>query len=117
MSVPFHIRCQIRVEKWWSATPIGQWVEKRNNSKLAQLKSFEIRCSTFLAKCANLPIAECFQQFNTLITGLNDSQVRDLVAKNGPNVLSSAKPRRWWNILLATLPNPFNLLLTVLAII
>jgi P-type Mg2+ transporter len=81
------------------------------------MKSLETKCSSFLADCANLPILQCLQRFNSSPSGLTDTQVRDLLASHGPNVLSAAKPRRWWTILLECLPNPFNLLLTVLAIV
>lgn len=81
------------------------------------MKSLETKCSSFLADSANLPILQCLQRFNSSPSGLTDTQVRDLLASHGPNVLSAAKPRRWWTILLECLPNPFNLLLTVLAIV
>ena len=81
------------------------------------MKSLETKCSSFLADCANLPIFECLKQFNSSPSGLTDTQARDLLAEHGPNVLSAAKPRRWWSILLECLPNPFNILLTILAIV
>lgn len=81
------------------------------------MKYFETKSSAFLANCANLPIIECFEQFNSSLSGLDSTQARDLLAEHGSNVLSVSKPRRWWTILLECFPNPFNVLLTVLAIV
>lgn len=39
------------------------------------------------------------------------------LAEKGANLLSVKKPPNWWQLLLTIIPNPFNILLTLLAII
>jgi P-type Mg2+ transporter len=64
-----------------------------------------------------LSVPQCLERFQSSLSGLHEIQIEGILAQHGLNVLSAAKPRRWWNILLACLPNPFNILLTILAII
>lgn len=55
-----------------------------------------------------------------LQTGLDGLTVQEAAARlktAGPNLLSTKKPPTWWQLLLSVLPNPFNILLTLLAII
>lgn len=105
------------LHRWWTNSYPAQWIQQREIRRRTQLASLELKCSQYLTDCANLSISACLLQFDTSLAGLNDSQVADLTTKHGSNILSTAKPRRWWNILLACIPNPFNFLLSVLAII
>ena len=105
-------------KRWWASSYPGQWLQQRELRRRTQLNLLEIKCSQYLADCANLSIPLCLTKFNSsLITGLSDSQLPELTPKHGANVLSTSKPRKWWSILLACIPNPFNALLTILAII
>jgi len=81
------------------------------------MQSIEAKSSAFLADCANLPIPQCLERFNSSLNGLNDAQISTSTAEYGPNVLSSSRPPRWWSLLITCALNPFNFLLTVLAII
>jgi P-type Mg2+ transporter len=81
------------------------------------MKQIESKCCSFLAECANLPIYLCLNKFKSSLNGLQQSQIEDIQTIYGSNILSTCKPKRWWNILLSCIPNPFNLLLSVLAII
>jgi Mg2+-importing ATPase len=114
VAVPIYLRC---FKIWRSASSVGRWLDARRARKRAQLNSFEVKSSAFLADCANLAITECLAQFNSSVNGLNHNQISDLVTKYGPNLLSAAKARRWWTILFECIPNPFNVLLTALAVI
>lgn len=105
------------LQRWWSNSSPGQWFKQREIRRRTQLTSLEIKCSQYLADYANLSIPACLAKLNSSLTGLHDSQLADLSTKHGANVLSTAKSRRWWNILLACVLNPFNVLLSVLAII
>jgi Mg2+-importing ATPase len=78
---------------------------------------YEARSSEHLAAVSNLPISQYLEQVHSTLAGLTDDEAARRLAENGTNSLSAAKPRRWWTILLECIPNPFNLLLTVLAII
>jgi len=97
--------------------PARRWLDARKAQHENKLRQLESKSSNFLAECANLTITECLERFNSSFSGLHQSQIQSLIAQYGENVLSTAKPRRWWSILLECLPNPFNILLTVLAII
>jgi P-type Mg2+ transporter len=81
------------------------------------LQLYEGRSSEHLAAVANFPLSQYLEQVQSTPAGLTDDEAARRLAENGTNSLSAAKPRRWWTILLECIPNPFNLLLTVLAII
>ncbi|CZR54868.1 related to PMR1-Ca++-transporting P-type ATPase located in Golgi [Phialocephala subalpina] len=49
--------------------------------------------------------------------GLSKEEVDARTNLVGPNILSTKKPLAWWQILLSILPNPFNVLLVVIAVI
>ena len=51
------------------------------------------------------------------INGLTEDEAAGRLINWGPNLLSSNKPPTWWQLLLSVLPNPFNILLTILAVI
>ena len=114
---PVHLILLSYFERLWAISPPGRWFEERANRRRAQLASIEAKSAAFLASCANISVSDCLQKFNSSVNGLTDDQIQTLLSQNGRNVLSSAEPRRWWSILLACLPNPFNTLLTALAII
>jgi Mg2+-importing ATPase len=64
-----------------------------------------------------MPSGHAVDLLNSDIDGLSDLEASSRLRIFGPNVLSSTKPPSWWKLLLLTLPNPFNILLTLLAII
>jgi Mg2+-importing ATPase len=49
--------------------------------------------------------------------GLTSQEAAARLKVTGPNILSTKKPPTWWQLLLLVLPNPFNILLGLLAII
>jgi Mg2+-importing ATPase len=49
--------------------------------------------------------------------GLTEEEASSRLAAKGPNLLSIKKPPNWWQLLLSIIPNPFNILLCLLAII
>ena len=50
-------------------------------------------------------------------TGLSDDEALDILAQTGPNEVEHEKPLAWYQHLWLCYKNPFNLLLTVLAIV
>lgn len=66
---------------------------------------------------ASLPSDAALARLNSDISGLTESEAASRLAVTGPNVLSSKKPTRWWQLIFIVLPNPFNILLAILAII
>jgi Mg2+-importing ATPase len=106
-----------RFGKWFDNTQFGQWLHDYHNRNFSQLQSSEAKSSAFLADCANLSTFECLARFQSSLDGLVDHQISDLFKQYGPNILTAAKSRRWWSILLECVPNPFNVLLSILAII
>ena len=49
--------------------------------------------------------------------GLNQEDVTKRLRVTGLNLLSIKQPPTWWHLLLGVLPNPFNILLTLLAVL
>lgn len=57
------------------------------------------------------------RQLQTGLDGLTDAAAAARLKRKGLNLLSSKKPATWWMLLLSVIPNPFNILLSFLAII
>lgn len=49
--------------------------------------------------------------------GLVEEEAVRRLRMKGKNILSTKKPPKWWQLLLSVIPNPFNVLLALLAII
>ncbi|KAF8247657.1 MG transport ATPase [Wilcoxina mikolae CBS 423.85] len=64
-----------------------------------------------------MPSSFAFDHLHTHLDGLTDFEAASRLKIAGLNVLSLKKPPSWWQLLLLILPNPFNILLTLLAII
>jgi P-type Mg2+ transporter len=115
--VPIYSRFGAWLKKTVAIPPLQRWRKSRQATHQNKLRQLESKSSAYLAECANLTILECLERFESSFTGLHSSQVPSLLSQHGENELSTAKPRRWWRILLECLPNPFNILLTALAVI
>ena len=62
-------------------------------------------------------LASVLAQLNTRKDGLSDAEADAIRAKVGPNEVEHEKPMSWWLHLWLSYKNPFNLLLTVLAVV
>jgi len=115
--VPGHIHTRNIIGNIWSTSGFGRWLRRPRARQLDQLASYETQSSQFLAAVANLPLLQCRERFKSTLVGLSEGQAAERIVHDGPNILSTAKPRAWWTILLHCILNPFNVLLMVLAII
>ncbi|KAK2465045.1 hypothetical protein APHAL10511_003121 [Amanita phalloides] len=70
-----------------------------------------------LGAWSHTSIEHALQRLKSTIEGLEASEAQQLLKKLGPNELSNVKPPTWWWLLLSALPNAFNILLIVLAIV
>ena len=91
--------------------------KKKNNRMQDELSEKEDSILVSLAAWSNTSIPHALQRLNTTAEGLEASQVSQLVKSKGLNELSNVKPPTWWWLLLSALPNPFNILLAVLAVV
>ncbi|TKA58160.1 hypothetical protein B0A49_12139 [Cryomyces minteri] len=66
---------------------------------------------------ASMTQTAALARLQTSMSGLTPEEVLVRLKVRGPNLLSTVKPPRWWQLLLSILPNPFNILLALLAII
>jgi P-type Mg2+ transporter len=64
-----------------------------------------------------MPVQVVMEQLRTSHAGLIQEEAAERLTSKGANLLSTKKPPTWWQLLLAILPNPFNILLGLLAII
>ncbi|KAI9858788.1 MAG: hypothetical protein M1813_007255 [Trichoglossum hirsutum] len=53
----------------------------------------------------------------TTTRGLTNVQAARRLKLNGRNALSCKKPMAWWHLLIQVIPNPFNILLALIAVI
>ena len=70
-----------------------------------------------LARAARMDPAELLQGLGSHPDGLTVAEARAALRRAGPNEVQHEKPLPWWQHLWHCYRNPFNLLLTVLAVI
>ncbi len=75
------------------------------------------KCEDILEGYASKSTEEAMDCLSSSVNGLSGDEAACRLLSCGSNVLSSKKPPTWWQLLLSVLPNPFNILLTILAII
>ncbi|CRK39351.1 hypothetical protein BN1708_001589 [Verticillium longisporum] len=66
---------------------------------------------------AEMDEIQLLAEFHSVRHGLTTTEAAYRRKIHGLNIVSSKKPPSWWLLLLLVLPNPFNLLLTFIAII
>lgn len=66
---------------------------------------------------ASMPPDIAMNHLETSQDGLTQEEAAARLKVTGPNILSSKRPPTWWQLALSVLPNPFNILLALLAII
>ena len=64
-----------------------------------------------------MPIEAVVSHLHSGLDGLTTQEAAARLKTTGPNLLSTKKPPAWWQLLLGILPNPFNILLAIIAII
>jgi Mg2+-importing ATPase len=64
-----------------------------------------------------MPAEEAMSNLQSSQLGLSNEEVEARTKIVGENILSVKKPMTWWMILLSVLPNPFNILLVLIAVI
>ncbi|KAK2463002.1 hypothetical protein APHAL10511_004989 [Amanita phalloides] len=89
----------------------------KGHIQLDELSEKEERTLTTLRAWSRTSIQHALRRLDTTAEGLENSQAQQLLKKIGPNELSNVKPPTWWWLLLNALPNPFNVLLVVLALV
>ena len=70
-----------------------------------------------LVQRAKQGLPDVLVQLNTRKEGLSDAEADAIRARVGPNEVEHEKPMPWWLHLWLSYKNPFNLLLTVLAVV
>lgn len=83
------------------------------NSRWAQ----NAKCEDILEGYAPKSTEEVMDCLSSSVNGLSEDEASCRLLSCGSNILSSNKPPTSWQLLLSVLPNPFNILLTILAII
>ena len=70
-----------------------------------------------LLAAAHEDLAGALNRLQTRLEGLRDAEAQVIGAQTGPNEVEHEKPLAWYQHLWLCYKNPFNLLLTVLAIV
>ncbi|MBC7444497.1 MAG: magnesium-translocating P-type ATPase [Polaromonas sp.] len=70
-----------------------------------------------LSQQAQAGLPDLLAQLNSRKDGLSDTEADAIRARVGPNEVEHEKPMPWWLHLWLSYKNPFNLLLTVLAVV
>jgi magnesium-transporting ATPase (P-type) len=74
-------------------------------------------CETVLQAYASMSPEAALHRLQVTDAGLTTGEASSRLAEKGANLLSVKKPPSWWQLLLSIIPNPFNILLGLLAII
>src|SRR5690606_38621922 len=83
--------------------------------KRAERVSDYLNCR--LVDQARQELPSLLDQLGTSTQGLDDEQVDSLRAQHGLNEVEHERPAPWWKHLWLSYNNPFNLLLTLLAVV
>ena len=70
-----------------------------------------------LARDATDDVAQVMERLHTSAQGLTAAQAQHIRKTSGPNTVQQDAPRPWWVPLWLSYKNPFNVLLTVLAVL
>ena len=73
--------------------------------------------SSALLRLAHLPLAAALAALDSHADGLGAHEAEERLQRVGPNEIDHEKPLPWWRHLWQCYRNPFNLLLTVLAVV
>ena len=74
-------------------------------------------CEAILQTYASMSLDTAIDHLQSSLGGLTQEDAAARLKVAGPNILSTKKPLTWWQLALSILPNPFNILLGLLAII
>lgn len=98
-----------RMLRHFRASRLGQGVPVRGQipPKIAQN----------LLNAANQPITELLQSYNSGPQGISAQAAEALLGQVGPNEIEHEKPLLWYRHLWLSFRNPFNLLLSLLALV
>jgi Mg2+-importing ATPase len=86
-------------------------------SKDAAARAVSAPLAQKLARDASDDLAAVLARLNSSEEGLSDAEAERVREKVGPNEVAHEKPMPWWLHLWLSYKNPFNLLLTALAIV
>ena len=73
--------------------------------------------SSALLRLAQLPLPAALAALDSNVDGLGAHEAEERLQRVGPNEIDHEKPLPWWRHLWQCYRNPFNLLLTVLAVV
>ena len=100
---------QISVSKHYAGTGPVDWRES--------LAARGDTAETILQAYASMTPDAAMIDIHSSRDGLYQKEASSRLSIKGPNLLSTKRPPKWWQLLLIILPNPFNILLGLLAII
>ncbi|RUP48295.1 transmembrane protein [Jimgerdemannia flammicorona] len=90
---------------------LGRITEKERSSEA------ESRIGEALKEYSRLDPSIAMTKLASSYNGLTSTQVSERLLQYGPNLISSVKPPTWYKLLFQAIVHPFNILLTILAVI
>jgi Mg2+-importing ATPase len=94
-------------------TNVGSRSHSWHKSPAAHGSSYE----EILQAYASMPPDIAIDHLEAGYDGLTQEEVAVRLKAAGPNILSTNRPPTWWQLALSVLPNPFNVLLALVAVI
>ena len=80
-------------------------------------KKENININTMYGSESIISKEEFIKKYNINEKGLSTTSAEEKISKLGPNEISKAKPKRWYNYFLESLLTPFNCILIIIAIV
>lgn len=74
-------------------------------------------CDAILHAYSLMAPEAAMHHLSTSQDGLTEEEAVSRLHAKGPNLLSTKKPPKWWQLLLSVIPTPFNALLTFIAVV
>lgn len=74
-------------------------------------------CDSILHAYSLMAPEAAIHHLGTSQDGLTEEEAVSRLHAKGPNILSTKKPPKWWQLLLSVIPTPFNALLTFIAVV
>lgn len=110
----------VRVKQALARSPVARLLGMRtalDHSKKAAALAKEEAVLTSLAHWSIRPLDESFAQLASSPRGIHAKAAASRLKLDGPNQVASSQKQPWWKLLISNIVNPFNAILTILAVV
>ncbi len=110
----------MRAKHALASSPFGRLFGMRtalDHTKKAAALAKEEAVLTALAHWSTRPLQESFADLSSSPQGIDTKAAANRLKLDGPNQVASSQKQPWWRLLISNIVNPFNVILTILAVV